>query len=300
MPPALSFQRNFSPQYGGVDNVSPLIRRVVAKNPSPFTYTGTGTYIIGHKNVAIIDPGPNLKDHIEALLRAIHGEKVAGIFVTHTHNDHSPAAAPLKKATGAPVYAFGGHGHVGKKAEGNLEEGVDHNFAPDILVRHGQTIQEDGWTLECVHTPGHTSNHMCYALKEEKALFSGDHVMGWATTVIVPPDGDMAKYMASLQLLLDRDDAVYWPTHGLPISSPKTYVQGLIEHRRARERAIVRCLEQGVSTIAEIVKTLYHDVDARLHGAAGYSVLAHIVQLMEQGRIRCVANTGIKGHYALV
>ena len=213
----IPFRRELEFSYGASDQIAPGIRRVIAENPSPFTLYGTGTYILGTGNVAVIDPGPADPAHIQALLKAVEGETISHILVTHTHMDHSPGCRILKEHCDAPTYAYGPHG-AGKIEEGvPVEEGGDMEFEPDELVRDGDIIEGGDWSVECVYTPGHTSNHMCFQLREQKALFTGDHVMGWSTSIISPPDGDMAQYMASLDLLLTRDDAVYWPTHGAAI-----------------------------------------------------------------------------------
>jgi glyoxylase-like metal-dependent hydrolase (beta-lactamase superfamily II) len=209
---------------------------------------------------------------------------VTHILITHTHSDHSPAGAPLKAATGAKTYGYGPHG-AGKKEEGvAVEEGGDMAFRPDVVVRDGDRIKGEGWTFDCVFTPGHTSNHMCFALHEEKALFSGDHVMGWSTTVIAPPDGDMAHYLASLERLLARDDRTYYPTHGNPIRDPRTFVSRLIEHRHARERQIEACLRRGINRIPDMVAVIYSEIDKKLHPAAAMSVLAHLKHMIATGR----------------
>ena len=295
----IPFIRELDIEYGKVDQVSPLIRRVVARNPGGFTFKGTGTYIIGRGTVAMIDPGPLLDAHIDALMQAIEGERLTHILITHTHSDHSPAAAPIKAATGARTYGFGPHGS-GRAGDGvAVEEDGDMAFVPDVAVKHGQRIAGDGWTFECVHTPGHTSNHMCFALEEEKALFTGDHVMGWSTSVISPPDGNMADYMASLRLLLDRDDEIYWPTHGAPIRDPKPFVKAFIAHREERERQILAQIAAGHHTIGEMVPIMYKDVDSRLHPAAARSVLAHMTHLAETGRVRCDGTPGLTSSYRL-
>ena len=281
---SIPFVHEDSVAYGVATEVSPLVRRTMADNPSAFTYHGTGTYIVGRGEVAVIDAGPALERHVDAILAATAGETITHQFVTHTHCDHSPAAALLKQAAGAPVWAFGPHG-AGRDGDGAaVEEGADLAFRPDHPVRHGETIEGPGWTLECVFTPGHTSNHMCYALREERALFSGDHVMGWSTTVVSPPDGDMAAYMRSLRLLLERDDAVYRPTHGPAVADPRRHVAALIAHREAREARIAACLEDDATTIPEMVERIYADVDRRLHPAARRSVLAHLVHMVDTGR----------------
>ena len=269
--------------YGRVEDCSPLVRRVLARNPSPFTYTGTGTYIVGRGTVAVIDPGPNDPEHIAALLKAVEGETVSHIVVTHTHNDHSPAAPALRAATGAIV--VGCAPLVLDDSGPRADAAFDATYAPDRVMTDGETIAGPGWTLAAVATPGHTSNHICYALPEESALFSGDHVMGWSTTVVAPPDGDMAAYVASLRLLLDRDEAIYYPTHGAPVTEPQRFVRGLITHRKQREGQILRLLGQGEQAISAMVAKMYAGIDQRLHPAAGRSVLAHLIDLQTRGRV---------------
>ncbi len=290
MAASIPFVREIEFEYGAVDQVSPLIRRVVARNPGPFTYTGTGTYIVGRGEVAVIDPGPALPGHVEAILAALEGETVTHQVITHTHLDHSPAARLLAKATGAPTHGFGPH--ASGRDEAAVEEGGDHDFTPDVTLRDGDVIAGAGWTLAAVHTPGHTSNHLCFALTEENALFSGDHVMGWSTSVISPPDGDMADYFASLRKLLGRDDRVYWPTHGPPISDPKPFVRAFIAHREDRERQILDCLDRGVGSIPRMVEAMYADIDRGLYPAAARSVLAHLVHMVGDGRAACDGPTG--------
>ncbi len=297
--PKLPVDRTYDAAYGKAVELSPLIRRVCAENPNPFTFMGTGTYIVGRGKVAVIDPGPLIDAHVEALLAALKGEIVTHIFITHTHNDHSPAAAPLKAATGAKTYGFGPHG-AGKKHEGiDVEEGGDTDFRPDVTLKDGDMIKGDGWTFDALYTPGHTSNHVCFALREEKALFSGDHVMGWSTTVIAPPDGDMAQYFASLEKLTGRDDGLYYPTHGNPIREPQTFVRTLIEHRHARERQIERCLNRGITRIPDMVAVIYSEVDKRLHPAAAMSVLAHLQHMVGAGRAVTDGAPGARSEYRL-
>ncbi len=294
----IPFDRNFDAPYGANMQVSPLIHRVLAPNPGPFTFKGTGVYIVGTQDVAVIDPGPDLPEHVEALKRALAGKRVSHILVTHTHRDHSPAAQPLKEWSGARTYGFGPHGS-GKSKDGvKIEEGGDRNFVPDVAVRDGDRIAGTDYNFDCVFTPGHTSNHMCFALREEKALFTGDHVMGWSTTVVAPPDGDMAAYMASLRKLHARDDAVLWPTHGGPVRDPKPFLEAYLAHRLEREAQILASLENGIETIPEIVARLYADVDSRLHPAAARSVLAHLIQMTDEGRVS-VQGTGANARYRL-
>jgi glyoxylase-like metal-dependent hydrolase (beta-lactamase superfamily II) len=299
----INFLRDFAFEYGVAENLSPLIRRVVARNPSPFTFKGTGTYIVGRGNVAVIDPGPALPDHIEALIAALAGETVSHILVTHTHLDHSPAAAALKRATGAPTLGFGPHGShlrsTGRSEAAGSEEGADRAFVPDLALRDGDVVEGKGWRMAAVHTPGHTSNHLCFALEEEKVLFSGDHVMGWSTSVIAPPDGDMTSYLHALDKLLARDDALYWPTHGPAISDPKTHVRAFIAHRRARSAAILQRLAAGDETIPALVEAIYVGLDPRLRAAAGRSVLSHLIALVEDGDVASDGPPSVEAHFRL-
>ena len=281
----IPFKRELDFTYGVCDTLSPLIRRVVANNPGPFTFYGTGTYIVGRGEVAVVDAGPDLTPHVEALLGAIKGETVSHLLVTHTHRDHSPAVRYMQEITGANSYGFGPHG--GGRTGEEVEEGADRDFAPDIFVGDGDVISGSGWTLEAIHTPGHTSNHLCFALEEEQVLFSGDHVMGWSTTVVSPPDGSMADYLASCRRLAGRAEVRLWPTHGPAIESPGTFIAALINHREAREVQIGKCLDDGISRIPEMVRLIYADVDPVLHAAAARSVLAHLIHMVETGRAAC-------------
>ena len=283
----IPFDKNFDAPTGESVQVTPLIARVLAPNPGPFTFRGTGVYIVGAgPEVAAIDPGPDLPEHIEALKRALEGKRLTHILVTHTHNDHSPAAAPLKQWSGAKTYGFGPHGSRRAEDGVKMEEGGDCAFVPDVRVTDGEVIAGAGFSFECVATPGHTSNHMCFALREEKALFTGDHVMGWSTTVVVPPDGDMAAYLASLRKLIARDDAVLWPTHGGPVKTPRPFLQAYLDHRLMREAQILACIADGLDAIPAMVARMYADVDKRLHPAAARSVEAHLIQLAAEGRVR--------------
>jgi glyoxylase-like metal-dependent hydrolase (beta-lactamase superfamily II) len=296
----IPFVRDLAFDYGVAEQVSPLIRRVVAHNPSPYTLYGTGTYIVGHGTVAVIDPGPALPEHIEAILAALPGETVSHFLITHTHRDHSPAAAALQRATGAPTYGFGPHGGARREAGADVEEGADRDFIPDIALPDGARLEGAGWTLEAVHTPGHTSNHLCYALAEESALFTGDHVMGWSTSVIAPPDGDMAAYLNSLRRCLARGDRIYWPTHGPPVTEPSRHVAAFLTHREERERQIIACLETGIERIPAMVKRMYPHLAKPLHTAAQRSVLAHLVVLVETGVVACDGRTALRARYRLV
>ncbi|HEY5721924.1 MAG TPA: MBL fold metallo-hydrolase [Allosphingosinicella sp.] len=266
---------------GRIETVHPLVRRLLAPNPSPFTYTGTQTYIVGRGEVAVIDPGPNLPDHVEAIREALGGERVNAILCTHTHRDHSPASRALAAATGAPIV---GCAPLALEDDGPRSDAAfDAFYAPDRILGDGECVEGEGWTLRAVATPGHTSNHICFALPEAEALFTGDHVMGWSTTVVAPPDGDMADYMASLDRLLARGDRIYFPAHGPAVEDPRGHVRRLVEHRRGRERQILAHLEAGEGRIPVMVEDMYRDVDPRLHPAAGRSVLAHLIDLETRG-----------------
>lgn len=297
MAASIPFVRDMEFAYGEPQQVSPLIRRVVAENPGPFTFRGTGVYIVGHGDVAVIDPGPCNAAHLQALLRALEGERVTHILVTHGHADHSPAARPLAERTGATIYAST---LPVQKTESDvrMEAGDDTSFKPDIGLIDGERLSGPGWTLEAVTTPGHTSNHMAYALLEEHALFPGDHIMGWSTTVISPPDGDMDEYIASLIKVRDRDYATLWPTHGPPIRDVRPFVQAYIDHRLARETQIVARLEAGDTRIPDMVTVMYADVDKRLHPAACHSVLAHMTRLVKRGRVMADGD-GLAAEYRL-
>lgn len=293
----LHFGRDFTCDYGAIEQVAPGIRRVTARNPSKFTFKGTGTYILGTGKVAVIDAGPDLPDHVDALLSALGGEEITHQLITHTHTDHSPAAAAVKERTGAATYGFGPHG-AGRFADGTaVEAGGDMDFVPDHTVAHGDIIEAAGYKIECVHTPGHTSNHICYALVGDGALFTGDHVMGWSTTVVSPPDGDMAAYMASLELLAGRSDKVYYPTHAGPIPAPMPYLAALLEHRREREQQIMDCLGRGVGRIADMVGEMYPGLDPELVSAAGRSVFSHIIAMAERGDITADGPIEADGEY---
>ncbi|PVX29671.1 MBL fold metallo-hydrolase [Sphingomonas pokkalii] len=264
--------------------LEPLVTRVLAGNPSPYTYTGTQTYLVGTTDLAVIDPGPDEPDHLAALLAAIDGRPVRAILCTHTHRDHSPAAPALKAATGAPI--IGCAPLVLDDAGPRADASFDASYAPDRVLADGQQVAGEGWTLTAVATPGHTSNHLCFALEESGALFTGDHVMGWSTTVVAPPDGNMAAYMASLDKLMQRErDRVYYPAHGAPIERPQRFVRGLAGHRKQREGQILRLLGEGIGAVPAMVERMYVGLDPRLHGAASRSVLAHLEDLQTRGRV---------------
>ncbi len=303
---AIPFVSLDAPRYGEVVQVSPLVRRVTANNPSKYTYHGTGTYIIGHQDVAVIDPGPLLDDHREALAAALEGARVRAILVTHCHSDHSPLAAWLHETTGAPTFAFGPHGtaEADSDVDAAIEEGItleettDMVFVPDVRVGDGEVVaMGDGWTLHAVYTPGHTSNHMCYALDEEHALFTGDHVMGWSTTVVSPPDGDMRDYIESLRKVIGRDDTTLWPTHGAPVTSPKPFLEAFLVHRLGREAQVLGAVRSGLSDIDGMVKVMYADVREELHKAAARSVLSHLIKLVNDGSVTVEGKIGATGKY---
>ncbi len=300
MATTIPFVREMDFEYGRSDQVQPSVRRVIAKNPSAFTYTGTGTYILGSGRVAVIDPGPLDSRHVEAILTATQGEEIAAILITHTHNDHSPATALLREHCDAPTYGYGAHG-AGKNTECAVvvEEGGDLEFRPDEYVVHGDRVSEGDWEVECLYTPGHTSNHMCYRLVGENALFTGDHVMGWSTSVISPPDGDMTSYMNSLELLLEYPDQVYWPTHGPAITSPHVHVKAFIAHRLEREQQILAQIKEGRHRIAEMVPIMYKAVDQRLHAAAARSVYAALLHMIEKEFIRCEGEPSLDTYFYL-
>lgn len=283
-----------------VATLTPRVRRVLAPNRGAFTYTGTCSYVVGEGDVAIVDPGPDDPRHLAALLAAIAGERLRYVLVTHTHRDHSPAARPLREATGAVIAGCAPYAPargIGVKGPG-LDAAHDAQYAPDIVLGEGDRLELGAATLETLETPGHTANHLCFALREERALFTGDHVMAWATTVIAPPDGSMRDYMASIERLRGRDDAVYWPGHGEPVRDPPRYLRALVHHRRAREAAILQRLGAGDATIAEMVARIYEGVDRRLHGAAAMTVFAHLEDLVARGLAKSDGPATLEGRYA--
>jgi glyoxylase-like metal-dependent hydrolase (beta-lactamase superfamily II) len=269
---------------GAAEPLEPLVVRVLAPNASAYTYTGTQTYLVGTTDLAVIDPGPDDLAHLQALERAIAGRPVTAIMVTHHHRDHTPATRPLAAATGAPIVGAAPFGpdDLGPRADAAF----DVDYAPDRVLDDGEAVRGQGWTLTAVATPGHTSNHLAFALEETGALFSGDHVMGWATTVVSPPDGDMAAYLASLERLLGRDDRIYYPGHGDPVTNPRRLVRGMLGHRRSREGQIVRLLRDGTRPVPAMVERMYVGLDPRLLGAAERSVLAHLIDLRNRGLVR--------------
>lgn len=297
---AIPFVKDFDFEYGRPDRLSPLIRRVICNNPGPFTYTGSGTYIIGEagRDVAVIDPGPRNDAHLEALVAAVGTSRVSDILITHTHSDHCGGARAFAARVKAPIRGAAAHPvrekHIDAPA---LDEGADYSYAPDRLLKDGEIVAGDGWTIEALATPGHLSNHLCFALREEKALFTGDHIMGWATTVIAPPDGDMGAYFESLEKLLAREEEIYYPTHGAPVKNPKPFVRAIRTHRRIRDGQILDQLKKGRTTIPEITAAIYADVDKRLHKAAALNVYAHLIRLVKTGAVECAGTPTIAGAY---
>jgi glyoxylase-like metal-dependent hydrolase (beta-lactamase superfamily II) len=311
---AIKLRREFEFEYGRVDQLSPLVRRVVCKNPNPFTFTGTATFLVGRGEVAVIDPGPLLESHLEAVVGALGpDEQITKVLISHTHSDHSPGAAWIKERTGAATFGYGPHGEVRaddpddkvdfskyisaeEKARYDKEyedmdpalkrEGPDLDFRPDVTVPDGARIEGEGWTLEAIWTPGHCSNHLCFGLVEEATLFSGDHVMAWATSVVGPPDGSMRDYLASLRKLVPRDEfRQYLPNHGPAVDEPGDYVRSFIAHREDREQQILSYLREGPQQIADVVPTMYAAYDKRLWYPAAASVLAHLIGMVEDGRV---------------
>ncbi len=297
-PPA--FDTSFDPSYGVAVEIAPGVQRLTVNNPSPFTFHGTNSYIVGDRSVVVIDPGPEDEAHFAALIRALEGREVTHIAVSHTHRDHSPLTRRLKEATGAIVVAEGPHRaarplHAGETNP--FAESADVDFQPDIALGDGDRIEGDGWTLSTVLTPGHAANHAAFALDGAGILFSADHVMAWATSIVAPPDGAMSDYMASLEKLLKRDDRIFFPGHGGPVTEPAAFTRALRTHRRMRERAVLERIKAGDRYIPDMVKAIYRDTDPRLHGAAGLSVLAHIEDLLEKGLIATEAYPSLAAAY---
>lgn len=294
----IPFVREFDPEYGVCRRVSPRVRRVTANNPGPFTFTGTGTYIVGNGTVAVIDPGPDDAAHLDALLAAVAGETVSHVLVTHTHRDHAPLARPFADAVGAPVLAARPPARE-THASGALDEDEDRDFRPDVILKDGDRVAGPDWTLETLATPGHASNHLAFALIEENALFSGDHVMGWSTTVVAPPDGDMGAYMKSLDRVIGRGFGTLWPTHGAPVTDVAPFLEAYRAHRREREAQILARLAAGDRTIGQMVPALYAAVDERLWPAASLSVLAHLIDLTRRGVVVCDGAPGLESAFRL-
>jgi glyoxylase-like metal-dependent hydrolase (beta-lactamase superfamily II) len=298
----IPFDKSFGLAPDQVREVAPGVRAIAADNPGPFTFKGTISYIVGRDQVAIIDPGPDDDAHVAALLEAVRGETVTHVFVTHTHRDHSPAAAKIKAATGATVLAQGPHRlarplHTAEVRR--LDASADLDFRPEVALVDGETVRGRGWTLEAVTTPGHTANHMAFAFKEANLLFAGDHVMAWSTTIVAPPDGAMTDYMASLNKLARRSEPLYLSGHGAPVRDAPRYVQYLIRHRQAREASILHRLGKGEADIATIVRAVYIGLDPRLVGAAALSVLAHLEELVARGAVITEGPPSIAGRYRL-
>ena len=298
---AIPYIREIEFEYGVVQQMTPLIRRVIANNPGPFTYVGTGVYIIGHGEVAVLDPGPEQAEHFEALKKALEGETVTHVLVSHGHSDHSPLAQPLAEWAGCKTYAK----NCGvPTAKGELGSADDLGFMPDVKVGDGDVISGPGWTLDVIETPGHTCNHLCFGLREENTCLSGDHIMGWSTTVVAPPDGDMGDYMRSLEKIRAMNFDALYPTHRDPVKG-RDFVAHFIteyaEHRRERERAILHHLSEGENLIPEMVKEMYKDVDKRLHPAAAMSVLGHMIELVKTGRVTTPdEKPTVRSHFELV
>ena len=292
----IPFRKQMRFDYGRAGTVAPGVRRVVCNNPGPFTFHGTNSYVVGEGEVAVIDPGPDDADHVEALTRAVAGETVSHVIVTHTHIDHSPATRALARAVGAPIVGA----LPAPPADGEPPmEAADHEFEPDIHLADGEAIAGPGWTLTPVFTPGHMSNHHCFALAEGGILFSGDHVMGWNTTIVSPPDGNMGDYLRSLETCIAREDSLYLPGHGPPIERPRPFVRAYLKHRRMREGQILRCLEDGQATVPAMVGRMYAHLPERMRWAAGRSVLAHLEHMVETGRIACDGPPTAEARYRL-
>ncbi|WP_193176033.1 MBL fold metallo-hydrolase [Oricola nitratireducens] len=297
----LEFDRQFDPAYGEAVPAGENVARLTVNNPSPFTFHGTNSYIVGRDTLAVIDPGPEDEAHFQALLAAIGGRPVSHIFVSHTHADHSPLTARLKEATGAIVAAEGPHRaaralHIGEINP--LDASSDTEFRPDIRLRDGEIVDIGEWAIEAIATPGHTANHMAFALKDSGLLFSADHVMAWATSIVAPPDGAMADFMASLDRLAARDERRYLPGHGGPVDRPQKFVRALRTHRKMREAAILDRIRKGDRTIPDMVREIYRDTDPRLFGAAGLSVLAHLEDLVARGLVVTDGPPAIDGIYS--
>ena len=305
----IPFNFEFNFEYSRVEQITPLIRRVVAKNPSPLTFYGTNTYIVGFGEVALIDPGPDLDKHVTAIIEGLKEEVITHILITHYHLDHWPAFKPLKNKIGGKTYGY--NSRRSKEPDQDtlfeslsFEPGMEAKInetdvVPDVSISDGDILESENWSLECVHTPGHHPSHICYYLREEKTLFTGDHVMGWSTSVIAPPSGNMEDYMASLELLLQRDNEVYWPAHGPCIEETKPYVNAFISHRKEREEQILESLSNGIDTIEAMVPGMYHNVPKKLHPAATRSVFAEIIYLIKQGKVVCEGEVSVDATYGL-
>lgn len=294
------FDRAFEPDYGRPVPVAPGIRRVTARNPGAFTFHGTNSYLVGDRALAVIDPGPDDPVHLAALIEAIGRAEVAAILVTHTHRDHSPAAAALARLTGAPVIAEGPHRPSRPLAIGEvnpLDAAADTDFGIDRRLADGDRVEGDGWALAAIATPGHCANHLAFALEGTDLIFSGDHVMAWSTSIVAPPDGAMVDYMASLERLIRRDEQTYLPGHGGPVREAGTFVAALKEHRLGRERAILDRVAAGDARIPDMVRSIYAGLDPGLAGAAALSVLAHLEDLVARGLVATQGQPAIDGRY---
>jgi len=297
---APSFDLSFEPSHGTAVRVADNVERLTVNNPGPFTFHGTNSYIVGGREVAVIDPGPEDETHFQALMAALEGRTVSHILVSHTHRDHSPLAGRLKAATGALLVAEGPHRASRPLHDGEANpfaESSDMGFVPDIAVGEGDVIEGDGWRLQALLTPGHTANHAAFALDGTGIVFSADHVMAWATSIVAPPDGSMRDYMASLDRLLARDDRIYFPGHGGPVADPPAFLRGLRAHRRMRERAVLERIRSGDRLIGDMVRAIYRDTDPRLHGAAALSVLAHLEDLVDKGQVTTDGPARLAGVY---
>jgi glyoxylase-like metal-dependent hydrolase (beta-lactamase superfamily II) len=296
------FDRSFDPRHGEAVRLSDLVTRVVAKNPGPFTFHGTNTFLVGRRDVAVIDPGPDDAAHVAAILAAIDGRPVTAILCTHTHRDHSPAARALARATGAKIYGEGPHRPARPLELGEinpLDASGDHDFVPDVTLADGDVVAGEGWTLEAIATPGHTPNHLCFALHQEATTFSGDHVMAWSTSIVAPPDGLMADYMASLAKLIERPERLLLPAHGTGIAEPIEFLEALVRHRLGREKAVLDRLAAGDETIPDMVRVVYAEVDRSLHGAAALSMLAHVEDLVARGVVASDGRVDLAARYRL-
>ncbi len=294
------FDLDFVPAHGEAVTIAENVQRLTVNNPGPFTFHGTNTYIVGGSSVAVIDPGPEDEAHFRALMRALEGREVTHIAVSHTHKDHSPLARRLKRETGAIIVAEGPHRAARPLHDGETNpfaESSDTEFVPDRALGEGERVEGDGWTLNALLTPGHSANHAAFALEGTGIVFSADHVMAWATSIVAPPDGSMADYMASLESLLSRDDRIYFPGHGGPVREPASFLRGLRTHRRMRERAVLERIRSGDRTIPDMVRAIYRDTDPRLHGAAALSVLSHLEDLVEKGQVSTDGPARLTGHF---
>jgi glyoxylase-like metal-dependent hydrolase (beta-lactamase superfamily II) len=296
------FDLTFQPAHGEAVPVAEHVQRITVNNPGPFTFHGTNSYIVGDRSVCVIDPGPEDEAHFAALMAALAGREVTHIAVSHTHKDHSPLARRLKAATGATVVAEGPHRSARPLHAGEANpfaESSDLDFVPDITLGDGDVVEGDGWRLTAILTPGHTANHVAFGLDDRGIVFSADHVMAWATSIVAPPDGAMGDYMASLERLLERDDRIYFPGHGGPVKDPAAFLRGLRTHRRMRERAVLERIRAGDRLIPDMVKVIYATTDPKLHGAAALSVLAHIEDLVEKGEVATDGPPRLSGIYRL-